>query len=57
MRSFMIFTHPDPECSGSSLSSRREGEEGESVKRKTFFVFIRTIKLEIYLNLAQICCW
>ncbi len=44
MRSFIIFTHPDPEYSGSSLSSRREarlndevgqGEEGESIKIET----------------------
>ena len=39
MNSLKFFTHPDPECSGSSLSSRREarlndeigqGVEGES---------------------------
>jgi hypothetical protein len=31
MNTFTFFTHPDPECSGSSLSSKREGEEGESI--------------------------
>lgn len=40
----MIFTYPDPECPGSSLSSQREarlndkvgqGEEGESNKIET----------------------
>ncbi len=30
MNSLKFFTHTDPECSGSSLSARREGEEGES---------------------------
>ncbi len=29
MNGFKFFTHPDPECSGSSLSTRKEGEEGE----------------------------
>ena len=29
MNDLIVFTHPDPECSGSSLSARREGEEGE----------------------------
>jgi hypothetical protein len=31
MNSFIFFTHPDSSCAESSLSTRREGEEGESV--------------------------
>jgi hypothetical protein len=34
MNSLIIFTHPDSSGAESSLSSRREGEEGESNKLK-----------------------
>ncbi len=34
MDNYMFFTHPDPEYSGSSLSTRREGKEGESICKK-----------------------
>ena len=33
MRSFIFFTHPDSSDDESSLSTRREGEEGESIYR------------------------
>jgi len=31
MKSFKFFTHPDSSAAESSLSKRREGEEGESI--------------------------
>jgi hypothetical protein len=31
----MLITHPDSSGDESSLSTRREGEEGESIKRKS----------------------
>ena len=34
MNSFMFFTHPDLSSAKSSLSSRREGEEGELMCEK-----------------------
>ena len=33
-------TRPDPECSGSSLSARREGEEGELINANDILIFI-----------------
>lgn len=39
MRSIIIFTHPDLSGDESSLSSRREGEEGESIKERLLLVF------------------
>ena len=35
MKCFIIFTHLDSSGDESSLSSRREGEEGELIKRET----------------------
>ena len=32
-------THPDPEHSGSSVPTRREGEEGESETQTLFTLF------------------
>jgi len=34
MTSFIFFTHPDSSADESSLSTRREGEEGESIFSK-----------------------
>jgi len=34
MKSFIFFTHPDLSGDESSLSTRREGEEGESINRE-----------------------
>ena len=31
MNSFLFFTHPDSSAAESSLSTRREGEEGELI--------------------------
>ncbi len=33
MTGFKFFTHPDSSSAESSLSTRREGEEGESINR------------------------
>ena len=33
MNGFRFFTHPDLSAAKSSLSARREGEEGESINR------------------------
>jgi hypothetical protein len=38
MNGFLFFTHPDSSAAESSLSTRREGEEGESIrKRKNYW--------------------
>ncbi len=43
INSLVFFTHPDSSSAESSLSSRREGEEGESICEKNQITGIKTV--------------